>query len=141
MENKEVKETTALEKVTKALLKQLIEKKLAKDGKVGVTKEIYVESLGGTITCVNPTDYQRITFLETNKSREYPDMLKAYSRLIYDCCPMLHSKELQESIEVDYPYDTVGKIFEIDEIFTIGPKILNFFDDDEEEVAEDKVKN
>lgn len=53
---------------------------------------------------------------------------------------MLHSKELQESIEVDYPYDTVRAIFDITEITDIGVKLINFFDDDEDN-AEEKLKN
>ena len=48
--------------------------------------------------------------------------------------------ELQESIEVDYPYDTVRAIFDITEITDIGVKLINFFDDDEDN-AEEKLKN
>ena len=68
-------------------------------------------------------------------------MIDGMVKLIYDCCPMLHSKELQESIEVDYPYDTVRAIFDIGEITDIGIKLINFFDDDENDDAEEKLKN
>lgn len=56
-------------------------------------------------------------------------MIDGMVKLIYDCCPMLHSKELQESIKVDYPYDTVRAIFDITEITDLGVKLINFFDD------------
>ena len=125
----------------KVSLEQLIRKKLEKDGKRDVTKEIYVKSLGGNITVKNPSDTQKIEFADKTKTGSYVDMMEAYGRLIYDCCPMLHSKELQESIGVNYPYDTVKVIFDMEEITEIGPKILNFFDDDEEDDADEKLKN
>ena len=122
-------------------LEQLIRKKLEKDGKINVTKEIYVKSLDGTLTVKNPSDTQKIEFADKTKTGSYVDMMEAYTKLIYDCCPMLHSKELQESIGVNYPYDTVKAIFDMEEITKIGPKILNFFDDDEEDDADEKLKN
>ena len=67
--------------------------------------------------------------------------MDGFIKIIYDCCPMLHSKELQDSINVSYPYDTVSAIFDTDEIFEIGPKIVNFFDDDKEDNADEKIKN
>lgn len=124
----------------KVLLKQLIEKKLEKDGKKTATKDIYIESLGGSITFNNPSDAARIEYSEKVKSESYVDMVDGMVKLIYDCCPMLHSKELQESIEVDYPYDTVRAIFDITEITDLGVKLINFFADEEDD-AEDKLKN
>lgn len=123
----------------KVSLKQLIEKKLEKDGKKTATKDIYIESLGGSITFNNPSDAARIEYSEKARSGSYVDMIDGMVRLIYDCCPMLHSKELQESIDVDYPYDTVRAIFDISEITELGVKLINFFDEDED--AEDKLKN
>nr|DAM64591.1 MAG TPA: YqbN [Caudoviricetes sp.]DAT63666.1 MAG TPA: protein yqbN [Caudoviricetes sp.] len=128
-----------MEKI-KVSLKQLIEKKLAKDGKKIATKDIYIESLGGNITFNNPTDSARIEYSEKVKSGSYVDMIEGMIKLIYDSCPMLRSKELQESIEVEYPYDTVRAIFDVDEISDIGIKLIKFFDDDEED-AEEKLKN
>ena len=128
-----------MEKI-KVSLKQLIEKKLAKDGKKIATKDIYIESLGGNITFNNPTDSARIEYSEKVKSGSYVDMIEGMIKLIYDSCPMLRSKELQESIEVEYPYDTVSAIFDVDEISDIGIKLIKFFDDDEED-AEEKLKN
>lgn len=123
----------------KVSLEQLIKKKLEKDGKKNATKEIYVESLEGYITVTNPSDSQRIEFADKTKSGSYVDMMEAYEKLIYDCCPMLHSSELQKEIEVDYPYDTVKAIFDTDEIADIGVKVLNFFE--EESDPDEKLKN
>ena len=125
----------------KVTLKQLIEKKLEKDSKKTATKDIYIKSLGGNITFNSPSDSARIEYSEKTKSESYVDMIDGMVKLIYDCCPMLHSKELQESIEVDYPYDTVRAIFDIGEITDIGIKLINFFDDDENDDAEEKLKN
>lgn len=123
----------------KVSLKQLIEKKLEKDGKKTATKDIYIESLGGSITFNNPSDAARIEYSEKARSGSYVDMIDGMVRLIYDCCPVLHSKELQENIDVDYPYDTVRAIFDISEITELGVKLINFFDEDED--AEDRLKN
>lgn len=125
----------------KVTLEQLIRKKLEKDGKRTAAKDIYIESLDGNITFNNPTDTMRIEYSERVKSESYIDMIDAMVKLIYDCCPMLHSKELQESCEVDYPYDIVRAIFDISEITDLGIKLINFFDDDGEEQDEDKLKN
>lgn len=124
----------------KVSLKQLIEKKLEKDGRKTAAKDIYIESLGGSITFNNPSDAARIEYSEKVKSESYIDMIDGMVKLIYDCCPTLHSKELQESIEVDYPYDTVRAIFDITEITDLGVKLINFFDDEEDD-AEEKLKN
>lgn len=132
MENKEIK---------KVSLKQLIEKKLERDNKKTATKDIYIESLGGSITFNNPSDAARIEYSEKIKTESYVDTVDGMVKLIYDCCPMLHSKELQESIDVDYPYDTVRSIFDITEIADIGVKLINFFDNDEDDNAEEKLKN
>lgn len=141
---KEIKNT----EVKKVSLEQLINKKLEKDGKKEATKEIYIESLDGFITFKNPSDSQLIEFSDRRKNGSYTDMMTAYERLIYDCCPMLHSKELQESIEINYPYDAVRAIFDLKEISKIGLQLLNFFDnedgednEDSEEVADEKLKN
>lgn len=128
----------------KVSLKELIKKKFEKDGKQTATKDIYIKSMGGYITFNNPSDSARIEYSDKAKSGSYVDMVEGVVKLIYDCCPTLHSKELQESIEIEYPYDTVKAIFDIDEILEIGPKLINFFDeDDNDEVkaAEEKLKN
>jgi hypothetical protein len=117
------------------------EKKLEKDGKKTATKDIYIKSLDGCITFNNPSDSARIEYAEKTRNGSYVDLVDGMVKLIYDCCPMLHAKELQESIDVDYPYDTVKAIFDIDEIMELGVKLMNFFDDDKEDGSEEKLKN
>ena len=124
----------------KVSLEQLIQKKLEKDGRKNASKEIYVKSLDAYITVTNPSDSQKIEFADKTKDGSYVEMMKAYEKLIYDNCAMLRSKELHKSIEVDYPYDTVKAIFDTDEIAEIGVKVLNFFDEDEDD-ADEKIKN
>lgn len=124
----------------KVSLEQLIQKKLEKDGRKNASKEIYVKSLDAYITVTNPSDSQKIEFADKTKDGSYVEMMKAYEKLIYDNCAMLRSKELQKSIEVDYPYDTVKAIFDTDEIAEIGVKVLNFFEEDEDD-ADEKIKN
>lgn len=144
MENektKDLKENAKQDNVKMVSLEQLIKKKLEKDGKKTATKEIFVESLNANIVVKNPSDEQRLKFKDIGNTGSYVDIMKAYSNLVYDCCPMLHSKELQDSIDVVYPYDTVTAIFDIDEVAEIGVKVLNFFDYEEENDSDEKVKN
>ena len=63
----------------KVSLEQLIKKKLEKDEKKNVTKEIYVESLDGHITVTNPSDSQRIEFADKTKSGSYLNIEKVLS--------------------------------------------------------------
>ncbi len=129
----------------KVSLEQLIKKKLDKDNKRAATKEIYIESLGGYITFNAPTDSQQIEYGDkVRRDESYSAMVEAMERLVYNCCPLLHSKELQEKTEVEYPYDIVKAIFDLDEILDLGVKLVNFFKEDEkedEEDEEDKLKN
>lgn len=127
----------------KITLEQLIRKKLDKDKRKEATKEIYIKSLEGSLKFTAPTDAQRIEYSDKTKSGSYVDMVSAMERLIYDCCPTLHSQELLKGIETDYPYDSVRAIFDVDEIVDIGLKLIRFFEPDEEEKEEkeDKLKN
>ncbi len=52
----------------KVTLKQLIEKKLEKDGKKTATKDIYIKSLDGCITFNNPSDSARIEYAEKQRN-------------------------------------------------------------------------
>jgi len=126
---------------TKVSLEQLIRKKLERDNRKNATKEVYIKSLNANLVVKNPSDTQKIEFADATKSGSYVDMMEAYVRLIYDCCPTLQSKELQDSIEVNYPYDTVKAIFDTEEIAEIGLKVLNFFDYDKEISTDEKLKN
>lgn len=140
------KETTVeVKPLKKVSLEQLIRKKLEKDGKRTAKKDIYIESLGGLITFTAPTDAARIEYADKTKSENFSDMVPAMEKLIYDCCPMLHSKELLDGIEIEYPYDAVRAIFDIGEITDLGVKLIHFFDDededDESEEEKDKLKN
>lgn len=131
-----------MDEMKKVSLEQLIQKKLEKDGRKNASKEIYVKSLDAYITVTNPSDSQKIEFADKTKDGSYVEMMKAYEKLIYDNCAMLRSKELQKSIEVDYPYDTVKAVFDTDEIAEIGVKVLNFFEEDEdEEDSDERIKN
>lgn len=122
-------------------LAQLIKKKLDKDEKRGATKEIYVESLNGYLIFNNPSDSMRLEYMEKTKDGSYVEMYEAMVRIIYDCCPTLRSKELQKEINIQYPYDTVKAIFETEEIMELGVKLINFFDEENEEEEEDSLKN
>lgn len=124
----------------KVSIEQLIKRKLDKDSKKNATKNIFVKGLGGELTFNNPSDSMRIEYLEKTRTGSYVDMVEAMVKIIYDCCPTLQSKELQQEIGVDYPYDTVKAIFEIPEITDLGIKLINF-DEAEEENEENSVKN
>jgi len=130
----------------KVSLEALIRKKLDRDEKKAAVKDIYVECLGGYLTVRNPSDAQRIELADKGKSGEYADLIEGYVKLIYDCCDILHSEELQEEIGVKYPYDTVKALFDPEEIAEIGLEISDFFGKrkekgDETDEADENLKN
>lgn len=131
--------------VKKASLEMLIKKKLDRDTRKAKTKEVYVESLGGSVTVTCPTDSGRVEYLEAVKTGSYVDLVEGMVKLVYDNCPILHSDELLKGIEVDYPYDSVKAIFDIDDIAVLSNAINSLYTGKEDELEEsdrvDVLKN
>lgn len=122
----------------KATIKDLISRKLQRDNAKPKYYDIEVKSLGKAITLKHPSDEMRLNMMEEMGAE--PDMrttIEAYKHLIYDCCPLLHDRELQEELEIKDPYDTVDAIFDLDDITEIGEQLM----DKMGEPIENDIKN
>lgn len=100
----------------KLTLQDLIAKKILKDEQKDLNKDIYVESLEGTLNFQKPLEEDIISAIEKmDNGTDMQDNLEAMKSLIYKCCPMLRNAELQKSYEVKDPQDIVKELFTLTE--------------------------
>lgn len=105
----------------KLTLKDLIAKKEDIKNKKNETKQLYVESLGGTIIIQKPT---RELCLEAWGM----DSERGDTYLVYECVidPNMKDKELHSVFECVEPLEIVEKIFEAGEVTAISKEIVKF---------------
>jgi hypothetical protein len=106
-------------KQTKITLQELLKRKeqMIEAKKQPKTAELFIKSLGGTITIEAPT---------AALARDAQEMDSGDAYLVYQCVtePCLKSKELQEGFGCVEPMDIVEKIFEAGEIPQISVECL-----------------
>ena len=116
---------TGQEKHTRLTLDEMIRRsEQAKEAKSkNKTKELYVESLDGTITITKPTRNQVTDAMNMDASSGESD---AY--LVYECVtePPLKNKQLQQAYGCQDPLDIIDKIFEPGEVVNISKAALSF---------------
>lgn len=104
---------------TKLTLDELIRRKMQiqEAKRQRKTKELYIESLDGTITLTEPTKELMVDV--TNMDG---DSYSINKYVVYNCVsePCLKSKELQECYECIEPSDIVDKLFSYGEVMQIG---------------------
>lgn len=123
----------------KATLKDLINKKLQKEQKALQIKDIYVPSMDANLTFKCPSDDLLLDMLEEiGDGSSTKQIVEAYKKLLFQCCPMLQDSELHQEMEVVDPFDVVNKIFSIKEIMELGNQLADSFDMKDKA---DKVKN
>lgn len=122
----------------KLTLKELVERKLQRDKDKLKVKSIEVPSMGGYLLFNCPSDGRLLDFGDQLGEGKPSDMVKAYSAIIYDCCPELQNVELHKELGIQDPDDVVSSILEISEITEVGQQLVNF---NEVEEVVDKVKN
>lgn len=66
--------------------------------------------------------------------------MKLQATAVFDACPLLHDRQLQEACECVEPYDVVEKLFTPDEIMDIATALLDF-DDEMGDGQEEALKN
>ena len=110
---------TGQEKHTRLTLDEMIRRsEQVKEAKnKNKTKELYVESLDGTITITKPTRNQVNDAMNMDASSGESD---AY--LVYECVtePPLKNKQLQQAYGCQDPLDILDKIFEPGEVLNIS---------------------
>lgn len=125
---------------TKLTLADLIAKKAAKEAEQNRTVDIYVESLGGSITVQNPKKnvvYKTIDM--TGESAE--DNMYANAYLVYNSVSMFQDKSLHEAYEVKDPIEIVEKLLLPVELKQVADKIMELAGFNKPEDTIENVKN
>ena len=106
-------------KQTKITLQELLRRKeqMLESKKVPKTKELYVNSLGGTIMVEGPT---------SALAKDAQEMADGDTYLVYQCVkdPCLKEKELQQAFGCVEPMEIVEKLFDPGEIPQISVECL-----------------
>lgn len=125
---------------TKLTLADLIAKKAEKEAQKNRTEDVYVESLGGSITIHRPANkiiYQAIDM--DNSGIE--DKLYANAYLIYHSVKSFQEKELHEAYGVKEPVEVVFQLLEPIEIKEVAEKIMEISGFAKVEQVEKNSKN
>ena len=125
-----------MNKQTKITLQELLRRKeqMLEAKKVPKTKELYINSLAGTIT---------ITGATSALAKDAQEMENGDAYLVYQCVtdPCLKSKELQEGFGCVEPMEIVEKLFDPGEIPQISVECLRLSGYIDGVKAVDDVKN
>lgn len=116
-----------MDKNKKLTLEDLVTRKLQKDNDKFMVKEIFIDSLGGSLLfkkLKNSRILQLIDEIEDNKTSE---MYQVSVEMIYESCEMLQNPELHKKCEIVDPLDIVPALISIKEILEIGSQLIEFF--------------
>lgn len=125
----------------KLTIDELIARKRQSEADKLQVKEVYIESLGGNILLKKGSISKVINLMDGISSE--PTMKENYDfqrELVYEHCPILHDKALQDAYECVEPVDIVNTLFDENfmEISKISDEILDFYGLGDEK---DTVKN
>lgn len=108
-----------MDKNTKITLQELIRRKeqMLEAKRIPKTANLYIKSLGGTITIESPT---------ASLAKDAQEMDNGDAYMVYSCVtePCLKSRELQEAFGCIDPMEIVDKIFDPGEIPQIAIECL-----------------
>ena len=108
-----------MDKNTKITLQELIRRKeqMLEAKRIPKTANLYIKSLGGTITIESPT---------AALAKDAQEMDNGDAYMVYSCVtePCLKSRELQDAFGCIEPMEIVDKIFETGEIPQIAIECL-----------------
>jgi hypothetical protein len=95
------------------------------------TKEVYNKMLDGNLVIKRIPLTKIVDLLDVldGENVKLNDCVELYKELIYKCCPVLQSKELQEEFGCAEPYDIVTEVFEdnVGEISAVAQEILAMY--------------
>lgn len=124
----------------KLTLADLIAKKAEKEAQQNKIEDIYIESLGGSITIQSPSKsivYKAID-MTTDKIE---DKMLANCYLIYNSVKDFQKPELHEAYEIKDPLQIVEKLLEPFEINEVANKIMELSGFSKPEQIEEDLKN
>lgn len=111
-----------------ATFEDLLKLKLCKEERSSEFLEIPIKPLGKALRFHAPTNVQQLDFIDAvRKSEDFSGCCPAYKRLVYDCCDMLHSSELQNQLDCKEPTDIVDKLFTPFELIELGDRLSEHF--------------
>lgn len=105
----------------------LIARKLQKDKDEVKFKDIEVKSLGGFLKFEKPTEEDVLEFMdEMGDGEDKSKTVRAFEKLIYNCCSTFKEKELKEQFksEIKIPFDIVKLLIPLQERMQIGNELL-----------------
>ena len=129
-------------------IEDLIAKKLRKDERKNKVIEVYSEEADRKLKVKMPSDKAVLKVINAIANTADEDgnvdleaFTEAATPLIYNCCPLLHNKELQKACGIEGDcWDVVEVIFNWDERVGIAQEILNNSSVNPQELDED-IKN
>ncbi|MGQ7276640.1 phage tail assembly chaperone [Brevibacillus thermoruber] len=108
---------------TKLTLADLIAKKAEKEAQANRSEEMYIESLGGSITVHTPK--KSVVFKSIDMTGDsVEDNMYANAYLVYESVPMFQDKSLHEAYEVKEPVQIVEKLLLPVEIKEVAEKAM-----------------
>lgn len=112
--------------MAKLTIDQLLAKKLENKKK---TVMFASKVLGGDIEVVKVPLCKILNLLDDNEGLSSSESMAKNYELIYECCPVMHSKELQSGYEPSVPYEIVPLLLDdnVGEINELAGAILNLY--------------
>lgn len=106
---------------------ETIEKILERKKAIKPLKMVYHSELLDADIEIKKVNPDKITALISE--RETAGQTQTYLKLIYECCPLFHAKELHAEYKPTEPFDIVDIILEsnLKEIFELGNQILAIY--------------
>ena len=126
----------------KLTLEQLIERKLKCQDEQNHVKEVELSCLGGSIVIKKIPLTKIINSISEIENAGTNEKFDAFIEIVYNCCPIMHDKKLQEAYGCAEPADIVCKLLDdnVGALITLATEILAMYGMDSENLM-DKLKN
>ncbi|MBQ8919438.1 MAG: hypothetical protein IJ056_04965 [Acidaminococcaceae bacterium] len=126
----------------KLTLEQLIERKLSNQDKGNFVKEVELACLGGAILIKKIPLTKIINCISEIENAGTEAKFDAFIEIVYNCCPIMQEKKLQEAYECGEPTDIVCRLLDdnVGALVTLATEILAMYGMDSENLM-DKLKN
>lgn len=122
----------------KLTLADLLKKKEQRERDKVEYKSVFVENLGGELEVKKLPLADFLDLIgDINDQTGAGESLRIQMEMIYECCPLLHSKELQEAYDCVEPTDIVSKVFDdnLTDIMAVVAAIFEFYGMDSEDIV------
>lgn len=112
----------------RASFDDLIAKAVAKEKGAHEEKEVKVSSMKKTLFFRKPKQSEQIQYIEElSEAKGMKDQIDIFKRMIYDLSLDLQDNNLIKTLEVQYPYKIIDKLFDLADIMEIGTQLQDLF--------------